>query len=240
MATQVSSLKAKKISQLDDYSINDGLSSNIDESIYLILAHSNNNENVNTNYKLSFNKLVTSIKKYILDLINSRDIKSNTKYIEVTKNIDPQNGVQDYELSLLLSENSDLNTDVSDGLVTGSVLNFVTNKVDKKIQEVTNEVSYLNNSLSDYEYKTNKNISNIENEIDNINDKIYETTISKENNNFIDVEKIINENNKIIDYKIKIDMATDLNPLNDNDGLMSKKQVYEMMNDGTLKWNHVK
>ena len=35
-------------------------------------------------------------------------------------------------------------------------------------------------------------------------------------------------------------MATDLNPLNDNDGLMSKKQVYEMMNDGTLKWNHVK
>ena len=47
MATQVSSLKAKKISQLDDYSINDGLSSNIDESIYLILAHSNNNENIN-------------------------------------------------------------------------------------------------------------------------------------------------------------------------------------------------
>lgn len=242
MANQVSGLKAKKISALTEYNFNEDGLSNIDSSISLILADSSKN----TNYKLSFKNLIEELKSYILKLINSRDIKakedniSYKNYIDVNVNTDDY-GVQDYELSLKISkyEKTGNSAVMTNGLVDGIALNNVLLDINKANSELGVKISNLNeNTLVEID-KIHNDIYDVNVEIDEIKDAIYDVEVTNDEKNFIEVIKTTDKANKIIDHRIKLDVSKDTDPINSDDGLISKKQVYEMMNNGKLKWDNI-
>ena len=177
----------------------------------------------------------------ISNLVSSgADNISYKNYIDVNVNTDDY-GVQDYELSLKISkyEKTGNSSVMTNGLVDGIALNDVLLDINKANSELGVKISNINeNTLVEID-KIHNDIYDVNTEIDEIKDAMYDVEVTNDEKNFIEVIKTTDKANKIIDHRIKLDVSKDTDPINSNDGLISKKQVYEMMNNGRLKWDNI-
>lgn len=125
--------------------------------------------------------------------------------------------------------------DKLDNLETSDIENL-----DKKIQElesninnIENNANITNNNLSNLENDVQNielNVSNLENKIDNLDISSYTFSISSNNENIlIDYEN--NLDSKEISYLISLKTS-----LNNDDGLITKNEVINLINNTNLSW----
>jgi len=103
-------------------------------------------------------------------------------------------------------------------------INNLNEKISKKIELIESSIKDTNDTLNDKIDKTKDEIeSNLT--VTNINTKIPD--------NYIEIEKTTNGKN--IDYNIKLDVIENID--NENNGLITKDQVIDLLNKD--KWNKI-
>ena len=218
MAGQISTLRSKKISQLEEYKLESNGFSNIDESISLILAQSviddDPAKSINKNYKLSFKNLVDTFLVYIKSYIVSMTIRSiDENYIKVEKQLDNDNEVAPGHIIKINEATFNETLKKSEiGVVTDKCFNDFIEYNNNLINNITQTLQQDNENLSkridDNTSLINDSVEEIYSEINNkyseLSEDIYNNSkeISNQNKSIEQIDKKIDNRYDDLDNKI--------------------------------------
>lgn len=201
MSGQISTLRSKKISQLEEYKLENNGFSNIDESISLILAQSviddDPTKSINKNYKISFKSLVDTFLVYIKSYIISMTIRSiDENYIKVEKQIDNDNEVAPGHIIKINEATFNETLKKSEiGIVTDKCFNDFIEYNNNIITNVTQTLQQDNENLSK---RIDDNTSLINNSVEEIYSEIN-NKYSELSEDIYNTSKEISNQNKLIE-----------------------------------------